>query len=109
MDGARVKGGYPLRDIAGLPIELVEKLEALSISTAEEFISHSMSDLEGLSLYLERNPQEVKETADKVSEYLDPAVRDEFYSFVPKDRPLGARSPYAKEYEEYLQKRRKKK
>jgi hypothetical protein len=84
---------------------MVSKLNALSVSTAEELVSLYLNDASSLGKYLECPDRQLRRIVDLVCERLDPDTLKDLYS-EPVRHPTGARSPYGEEFAKYFSKRR---
>jgi hypothetical protein len=89
-----VKRGPRLSDVSGFPPVIAERLAALSISTAEEFVSQTISDPEGLRTFVGLDDRRFSDVVELAESVLGPEVVAELRAFQPTEHSYGALNPH---------------
>lgn len=89
-----VKRGHRLSDVPGFPPVIAERLAALSISTAEEFVSQTIGDPEGLRTFLGVDDRRFSDVVELAELVVGPEAVEEMRAFRPQERSYGALNPH---------------
>ena len=104
-----IKEGPYLRDIPGIPEEVLTKFKTLSIATALEAASREAIEPKLLQEFLGLPDEQMDGLMQNINGVLSPEDIAEILTFRQKSRPLGARNPSSQEMRDYMIDRRFKK
>lgn len=98
-----IKSGQPLKEIDGLPENVVRLSAELSITVAPEFYSMYTQNLKDFSRQLRLSEEELTGLAGIVVGHIPPDELQKIKEIVPRHYPTGAREPYSAEFREYME------
>lgn len=104
---SNIKMGTALKDIPEVPPAIVEMLNAASLTTVRELVSHYYFDRKTLGSYIQISDEDLDSLVTPLLRYLGTGEIDRIRSSRPKPRPLGGKSPYSPAYEEFMRGRRR--
>jgi hypothetical protein len=94
-----LKRGHRLTSVPDFPEGVAGRLRAVSISTAEEFVSQSIGDPEPMRKFLGLDARRFSDVVGLAESVIDPETVDEIRSFEPPERSYGALNPHSAEYD----------